>query len=121
MESGKIGLKNLSALSINERSHIKNDRETKKGEKISTGKGDLNVEISPGSRSLAKSRELAIDIAKTSPDIRQDRMEKIVRLKETIKNGTYELDPGNIADGIVREAIKDQIANDPNLLIEDFN
>lgn len=66
----------------------------------------LPVELSNGARSKAAEMQKAKQIAQDTPDIRED---KVAAIKERIKNGTYQLDSGLIADGILREAIRDHL------------
>jgi negative regulator of flagellin synthesis FlgM len=49
----------------------------------------------------------AAAIARNTPDVREDR---VTALKAQIDAGTYQVDSGKIADGMLREAIKDHIA-----------
>ena len=73
------------------------------------GAGDLasNVQISEGAKSRAEAQQKALEIARGTPDIREDR---VASLKKQIQDGTYQIDSGKIADGILREAIKDHLA-----------
>lgn len=66
-----------------------------------------NVQISDGAKSRAEAYQKALDIAKNTPDIREDR---VASIKQQIKDGTYQVDSGKIADGMLREAIKDHLA-----------
>jgi negative regulator of flagellin synthesis FlgM len=72
--------------------------------------GTFDVEISSKGKERAQSMQKAFDIAKNTPDVREDRVKQ---LKEQIDNGTYQVDSGNIADGMLREAIKEQLAESP--------
>lgn len=75
--------------------------------KNKTEKGNFDVNISNGAKDRAVAFQKAFDIAKQTPDIREDRVKT---LKEQIQNGTYKLDAGNIADGMLLEAVKDRLA-----------
>jgi len=67
----------------------------------------INVALSPKARELADARKRAFDIAKATPDVREDR---VAELKRQIQAGTYQVDPGKIADGIAREALLEYLA-----------
>lgn len=61
------------------------------------------VQISKSAAERAK----ALDIAKNTPDIRED---KVADLKARIASGKYEIDSGAIADGMMREAVIEHLA-----------
>jgi flagellar biosynthesis anti-sigma factor FlgM len=67
-----------------------------------------NVQISSDAKDKAEAFQRALDLAKATPDVREDR---VAELKQQIADGTYKADPGNIADGMMREAIKEHLAN----------
>ena len=73
----------------------------------SSAKSGINVAVSPKARELADARKRAFDIAKATPDIREDR---VAEIKRQIQAGTYQADPEKIADGIGREAILEYMA-----------
>ena len=58
--------------------------------------GPASVEISEN----AKLMQHASQIAKSSPDVRPD---KVAELKKKIQDGTYEIDSAKIADKLVEE------------------
>ena len=66
-----------------------------------------NVSISSGAKDRAEAYQKALDIARKTPDVREDR---VAALKKQIAEGTYKADSGNIADGMLREAIRDHLA-----------
>ena len=66
------------------------------------------VDLSSQSKSRRAEQEKAYNIAKSTPDVRAQR---VADLKAKIKNGTYEVDSGKIADGILKEAIRDHLAS----------
>ncbi len=68
---------------------------------------NYGVELSDKARSRAAEQKKAFDIAKNTPDVREDR---VAELKAKIQNGTYEVDSGKIADGMLREAIMEHLA-----------
>ncbi len=82
----------------------------KKGAK-GTQKSDFDVALSPQAREMADAREKAMQIAKATSPVREDR---VAELKQKIQNGTYQIDSDKIADGIMREAVLDQLANMPD-------
>ncbi|TWW11534.1 negative regulator of flagellin synthesis [Planctomyces bekefii] len=67
-----------------------------------------NVQISNAGKGRAEAYQKALDIARGTPDIREDR---VAALKKQIQDGTYQVDSGKIADGMLREAIKDHLAD----------
>lgn len=80
-----------------------------KGATKSDGKGAAasDVQISAGAKGRADAMQKAYDIAASTPDIREDR---VAALKKQINDGTYKADAGNIADGMLREAVKDHLS-----------
>lgn len=66
-----------------------------------------DVNISTGARSRAEASQKALEIARNTPDVREDR---VAMLKKQIDEGTYKVDAGKIADGMMREAILDHLA-----------
>lgn len=69
--------------------------------------GAANVKISEGGKDRAEAMNRALDIARNTPDVREDR---VAALKKQIQEGTYQVDSGKIADGMLREAVKDHLA-----------
>lgn len=67
----------------------------------------VNVSLSQEAREMKVAREKAFEIAMNTPDVRQD---KVADIKARIQNGTYKVDSGKVADGMLREAIKDHLA-----------
>jgi negative regulator of flagellin synthesis FlgM len=65
-------------------------------------KNAAQVNISPKAREMSMAKK-AVDEA---PDVRES---KITEMKQKIKNG-YKADPEKIADGIAREAMRDDLA-----------
>jgi flagellar biosynthesis anti-sigma factor FlgM len=83
------------------------------GKNNATGASDkaqgFNVAVSSEAQELKAARQKAFDIAKSTSPVREDR---VAELKAKIKNGTYQIDSGNIADGILREAIREKLATE---------
>lgn len=67
----------------------------------------VDVSVSNEARSLAEARKKAFDIAMSSPEVREDR---VAELKARINGGTYKVDSGKVADGMLKEAIQDKLA-----------
>jgi len=67
----------------------------------------VNVELSPAARQLSEARRKATEIARNTPDVREDR---VAMLKAQIDSGTYKPEPGRIADGMLREAILERLS-----------
>lgn len=74
------------------------------------GKQDFNVQLSSEARELAEARQKAFDIARNTPEVRED---KVQELKEKIKSGEYKVSSEKIADGILREALMEKLAAGP--------
>ncbi|MGE0174090.1 MAG: flagellar biosynthesis anti-sigma factor FlgM [Oligoflexales bacterium] len=72
---------------------------------------DYSVELSNQSKEVAAARAKALNIAKNTPDIRED---KVAEFKRLLAEGKYKVDSGKIADGILREAIRDKLALMPD-------
>lgn len=68
---------------------------------------DYAVELSNKAKELNASYDKAFEIAKNTSPIRE---EKVAELKKKIANGQYSIDSGKIADGIIREAVKEHLA-----------
>ena len=74
------------------------------------GKG-VDVNVSDKARARAADQAKAKELAMKSPEIREDR---VAALKSQIDAGTYKVDSGKIADGMVREAVMEHLATDLN-------
>jgi negative regulator of flagellin synthesis FlgM len=68
---------------------------------------NYGVELSDRAKSRSAEQKKAFDIAKNTPDVREDR---VAAMKAKIQSGTYEVDSGKIADGMLREAIMEHLA-----------
>jgi len=68
---------------------------------------DYSVGISSNAQEVKASHQRAFEIAKNTSPIRAER---VAELKAQIQNGTYKIDSGKIADGMLREAIKDELS-----------
>ena len=80
----------------------------KKGQKAKDRKRiGYDVDLSNKSIKTQNEHKKALEIARATPDV---RMDKVNALKEQIKNGTYKVDSGKIADGMLREAVLDHLA-----------
>lgn len=69
---------------------------------------DFGVQLSDSGKKRAEEQKKAFEIAKNTPDVRED---KVAAIKAKIQAGTYEVDSGKIADGMLREAIMEHLAN----------
>lgn len=69
-----------------------------------------NVQISPRAREL----NLARQIVDTTPDVRED---KVAKFKAMIERGEYKPDASKIADGILSEAIRDELSKNPEVAL----
>lgn len=79
------------------------DKASRSGRQADT----YNVNLSPAAKQLSQDRAKAMEIAQQTSPIREDR---ISELKAKIQSGEYKVDSGKIADGILLEAVKDQLA-----------
>ncbi len=76
--------------------------------KASVNKQDPSgVNISKKAKERVEAQQKALEIARNTPDVREDRVKA---LKAQIDAGTYQVDSGKIADGMLREAIKEHLA-----------
>lgn len=67
----------------------------------------VNVALSARSKEIAESHKKALEIARNTPDVREDR---VADIKKRIADGTYQVDSGKVADGMMREAILEHLA-----------
>ena len=74
------------------------------------GKG-VDVNVSDKARARASDQKKAVDLAMNAPEVREDR---VAAIKSQMAAGTYKVDSGKIADGMVREAVMEHLANDAN-------
>jgi len=68
---------------------------------------NYGVSLSPKAKELAEARKKALQIAHDTPAVRED---KVAEMKKKIQDGTYQVDSEKIADGIMREAMKDELS-----------
>lgn len=71
-----------------------------------------NVSISPKAREMSQAKRLVDD----TPDIRED---KVAHFKNLIAKGEYKAEASKIADGILNEAIKDELSKTPEIALAD--
>ena len=71
-------------------------------------KNGVNVNLSETAKKRSEQMKKAFEIAKNTSAVREDR---VAELKAKIEKGTYEVDAGKIADGILMEAVKDVLAS----------
>jgi flagellar biosynthesis anti-sigma factor FlgM len=69
------------------------------------------VSISPRAKEMSLARALVDE----TPDVRED---KVAEFKKRIASGEYKPDAGRIADGILSEAMKDEISKKPDVALE---
>ncbi|HYX34067.1 MAG TPA: flagellar biosynthesis anti-sigma factor FlgM [Oligoflexus sp.] len=114
MDSTKVGPGVASGLTNNapvqKSKGVQKDLDKLVQNREGTDKADFNVNISAKSKEMAEARTKALDIAKNTSDIRG---EKVAELKRRIDAGEYKADAGQIADGMMREAIRDELAKNP--------
>jgi negative regulator of flagellin synthesis FlgM len=88
---------------------LKQKRADQAGSTGAASAADYGLDVSQKARDMAQARAKATEIARNTPDIREDR---VAELKKKIQDGTYQVQPEKIADGIMREALRDQVATD---------
>ena len=71
------------------------------------GKPSFDVEISDQAKKKADFQKRLLEASRGQPEIREDR---VAALKAQIAAGTYQVDSGKVADGMLREAIKEHLA-----------
>jgi negative regulator of flagellin synthesis FlgM len=76
-----------------------------------TVKDAANVQISPRAKELSLARTLIEE----TPDVRED---KVAEFRKRIASGEYKPDAGKIVDGILGEAIKDELSKKPEVALE---
>jgi negative regulator of flagellin synthesis FlgM len=74
---------------------------------LSSSAKDFGVQLSDNARKRVDERKKAFEIARNTPDVRED---KVAAIKAKIQAGTYDVDSGKIADGMLREAIMEHLA-----------
>ena len=79
---------------------------------VGSANKNYGVELSDRARSRAVDQTKAFEIAKNTPDVREDR---VAAIKAKIAAGTYEVDSGKIADGMLREAMMEHLATSKDL------
>lgn len=114
MDSSKVGPGVASGLTNNapvQRSKgVQKDLDKMVQNREGDDKADFNVNLSPKAKEMHEARKKAVEIARNTPDIRED---KVADFKRRIDSGEYKADAGNIADGMMREAIRDEISKNP--------
>lgn len=70
-------------------------------------RSDWNVSLSPEAQQRADAMKKARDIARATPDVREDRVRE---LKEKIAKGEYQVESGQVADAMLAEAIRERLA-----------
>jgi negative regulator of flagellin synthesis FlgM len=68
---------------------------------------NFNVQLSPAAKQRAAEQAKALDIARNTPDVRENR---VMDLKKRIQDGTYKVEADKVADGMLREAILEHLA-----------
>ncbi len=68
---------------------------------------DYAVNLSSDAKETKRAYEKAHKIAMETPDVRES---KVKEYRDRIQNGSYVVDSGNVADGILREAVRDRLA-----------
>jgi negative regulator of flagellin synthesis FlgM len=114
MDSTKVGPGIASGLTNNapvqKSNGVQKDLDKIVQNKDSGDRADFNVNVSAKAKEMAEARKKAMDIARNTSDIRED---KVADLKARIASGEYKVDAGNIADGMMREAIRDELSKNP--------
>lgn len=82
-------------------------KKSSKTNEVNKRGSDYSVSISQDVREQQAAHQKAFDIAKNTSPVRES---KVADIKARIQNGTYEIDSGKIADGMLREAVKEHLA-----------
>ncbi len=110
MDSNKIGPNVSSGLAntstVAKAKAVQQDADVKKAKEKSSD-ADYNVNVSGKAKEMNESRMKALDIARNTSDVREDR---VAELKAKIQSGEYKASAENIADGMLREAIRDELS-----------
>lgn len=89
----------------------KSSAQSKVADKAKTNiKKSVQVNLSSHALEAQSAKQKALDIALNTPDVRMDKVEEF---KAKIKNGEYKVDPELVAEGIVREALREDLALNP--------
>lgn len=113
MASRPIGSKpspsNLTGLTAGVgKSRSQKTRGSERSSQMQNRGGDsVKVNLSDRTKRLQEDKATAFAIAKGTSPVREDR---IAELKQRIQSGQYEINAGNIADGMLTEAIKERLA-----------
>ena len=83
---------------------------TESSKKNSPSSNNVNVNLSSEALERAEAHRKAQDIALNTSPIREDRVQE---LKNRIQSGNYKIEADKIADGIMREAVRDELAKRP--------
>ncbi|RDB35114.1 flagellar biosynthesis anti-sigma factor FlgM [Spirobacillus cienkowskii] len=73
-------------------------------------KDAANVQISQRAKELSMAKK----IAEETPDIRE---EKVAQFKDKLNKGEYKVDAEKVADAILRETFKDEVAKEPETVL----
>jgi negative regulator of flagellin synthesis FlgM len=85
----------------------KSEKNSAKNAATGATDNNYNVDVSGKGQDIARARQKALDIARNTPDVRENR---VAELKAKIASGEYQIDSGGIADGMMREAILEHLA-----------
>ncbi len=66
-----------------------------------------DVKLSEAGKKRAEALKTAFEAAKNSPDVREDL---VAKYKALIASGEYKPEAGDIADGLMREAVREELA-----------
>ena len=101
------GVGHTDSLKKNEWENLVDKANQKKSERESRLGKDYNTSFSSRSLELQDNYQKAFQIAMQTSDVRED---KVSALKKKIENGEYTIDAGKVADGILRETIKEHLS-----------
>lgn len=101
------GLNSNLGVSDSKKAEMAKEAYAGKANSSAAKKSGVNVSLSEASVKKAEDMKKAFELAKTTSPIREDR---VAELREKIANGTYQIDSGKIADGMLMEAVKDELS-----------
>tara|TARA_B100001094_G_C18146753_1_gene781224 strand:- start:1449 stop:1796 length:348 start_codon:yes stop_codon:yes gene_type:complete len=106
MVTRSVGLDGSSAATEIAREKIQNKAlKAKSGESVKSQSAEgVGVRLSDDAKSLSQAKSKALEIAMNTSPIRED---KVAHFKSLIANGSYDPNAEGIADGMLKEALKD--------------
>lgn len=80
----------------------------KQNKQLSNINKDYSIKLSDNAQKISKLYQKALKQVKNTPDL--EREEKIAEIKKKVEEGLYQIDSDKIAEELVRELLKDEVA-----------